>query len=227
MRILVVEDEPKVASFLQKGLSEQSYAVDVAHDGEEGELMALSNPYDLVILDVMLPKKSGLDVCHTLRKHLPQLPILLLTALDEGQDVVTGLNRGADDYLTKPFTFEVLVARIRALLRRAQASRELDAKLSCGDLEMDMMAKTVIRAGKRITLTAREFALLNYLLMKKGRVVSRVDILEKVWETRFDTDTNIVDVYINFLRKKVDKPFDSKLIHTVTGMGYVLRESED
>jgi two-component system, OmpR family, copper resistance phosphate regulon response regulator CusR len=226
MRILVVEDEPKVASFLQKGLSEQSYTVDVAHDGLEGETMALQHTYDLVVLDVMLPKKSGLEVCNVLRKTYPQLPILLLTALDDRQDVVTGLNRGADDYLTKPFTFDVLLARIRALLRRAQATREVDAKLRCDDLEMDLLAKTVTRAGKRITLTSREFGLLSHLLMQKGRVVSRVDILEKVWDTSFDTDTNIVDVYINFLRKKMDKPFENKLIHTVTGMGYVLREPE-
>jgi two-component system, OmpR family, copper resistance phosphate regulon response regulator CusR len=226
MRILVVEDEPKVASFLQKGLTEQSYTVDVAHDGLEGETMALQHTYDLVVLDVMLPKKSGLEVCNVLRKTYPQLPILLLTALDDGQDVVTGLNRGADDYLTKPFTFDVLLARLRALLRRAQATREVDAKLRCDDLEMDLLAKTVTRAGKRITLTSREFGLLSHLLMQKGRVVSRVDILEKVWDTSFDTDTNIVDVYINFLRKKMDKPFENKLIHTVTGMGYVLREPE-
>jgi two-component system, OmpR family, copper resistance phosphate regulon response regulator CusR len=226
MRILVVEDEPKVASFLQKGLTEQSYTVDVAHDGLEGETMALQHTYDLVVLDVMLPKKSGLEVCNVLRRTYPQLPILLLTALDAGQDVVTGLNRGADDYLTKPFTFDVLLARIRALLRRAQATREVDAKLRCDDLEMDLLAKTVTRAGKRISLTAREFGLLSHLLMQKGRVVSRVDILEKVWDTSFDTDTNIVDVYINFLRKKMDKPFENKLIHTITGMGYVLREPE-
>lgn len=226
MRILVVEDEPKLASFLQRGLQAESFTVDVATDGLQGERMAQDQPYDLVVLDVMLPKKTGLEVCWTLREAYPALPILMLTALDQPAEVVKGLNRGADDYLTKPFQLEVLVARIRALLRRAQASSELDAKLRCADLELDLLAKTVTRAGQKITLTAREFALLNYLLVRKGRVVSRMDILEKVWETSFDTDTNVIDVYINFLRKKIDKPFPEKLIHTVVGMGYVLREPE-
>ncbi|MBX3101007.1 MAG: response regulator transcription factor [Bacteroidetes bacterium] len=226
MRILVVEDEPKLASFLERGLKQEGFAVDVATDGLQAESMTEENPYDLVVLDVMLPTKSGLEVCRKLRETLPRLPILMLTALDKPSAVVQGLNRGADDYLTKPFQFEVLVARIRALLRRAQVSTEMDAKLSCADLEIDLIAKTVTRAGEKISLTAREFMLLNYLLVRKGRIVSRMDILEKVWETSFDTDSNIVEVYINFLRKKIDKPFATKLLHTVVGMGYVLREPD-
>jgi two-component system, OmpR family, copper resistance phosphate regulon response regulator CusR len=224
MRILVVEDEPKLASFLERGLRAEGFVVDVANDGLQGENEALKQHYDLVVLDIMLPHKSGLEVCRSLREAQPTLPILMLTALDQPSAVVQGLNRGADDYLTKPFQLEVLVARIRALLRRAQASTELDAKLRCADLEMDLLTKIVTRAGDKIALTAREFALLNYLLVRKERVVNRMDILEKVWETSFDTDSNVVEVYINFLRKKIDKPFETKLIHTVVGMGYVLRE---
>lgn len=226
MRILVVEDEPRLASFLERGLQAEGFAVDVATDGAQGERMALDNPYDLVVLDVMLPKKSGLEVCWSLREAYHALPILMLTSLDQPGEVVKGLNRGADEYLTKPFQLEVLVAHIRALLRRAQASREVDAKLRCADLEMDLLAKTVTRAGQKIRLTAREFALLNFLMVRKGRIVNRMDILEKVWETSYDGDTNVVDVYITFLRKKLDKPFETKLIHTIVGMGYVLREPD-
>jgi two-component system copper resistance phosphate regulon response regulator CusR len=227
MRILVIEDEPRVASFIQKGLAEQAYNVDVALDGKDGEQMALKEKYDLVVLDVMLPKKSGIDICISLRKEHPSLPILMLTALDSTEDTVKGLNAGADDYLAKPFEFAELLARVRALLRRAQATRESNNLISCADLVMDTSAKTVRRQEKLIELTAREFSLLEYLLINKGRVVSRVDILERVWDTNFDTNTNVVDVYINFLRKKMDKPFDVKLINTVTGMGYVLKEPEE
>lgn len=224
MRLLIVEDEPKLAAFIQRGLIEQSFVVDVAGDGREGEEMARRTSYDLVILDLMLPRRSGLEVCQALRATYPQLPILILTALDGSADTVKGLNAGADDYLTKPFEFAVLLARVRALLRRSHASRERNGLLQCADLVLDTVSKSVRRGDVSITLTAREFALLEYLLTHRGRVVSRVDILEHVWDTSFDPGTNVVDVYINFLRKKVDKPFATKLIHTVTGMGYVLRD---
>lgn len=224
MRVLVVEDDPKLASFIQRGLAEQSFQVDVALDGRQGEIMARATPYDLVILDLMLPKRSGLDVCRELRATYPYLPILILTALDSSEDTVRGLNAGADDYLSKPFEFAVLLARVRALIRRSHASREQNGLLSCADLVLDTVSKSVRRGEVAISLTAREFALLEFLLMHHGRVVSRVEIIEHVWDTSFDSGTNVVDVYINFLRKKIDKPFTHKLIHTVTGMGYVLRD---
>ncbi|PJJ59790.1 response regulator [Hymenobacter chitinivorans] len=224
MKILLVEDEPKVASFLHKGLTEQTHAVDIATDGVTGLRLALSNPYDLLILDNLLPGLSGLEVCRQVRTQNSSVPILMLTALGETDDKIRGLDAGADDYLVKPFAFQELLARIRALVRRRHEAPTGETLLRLADLTLDPSRKLVQRAGQPIQLTAREFALLEYLLRNQGRVVSRVDILEQVWETSFDTGSNVIDVYINFLRKKVDKDFTPKLIHTLVGMGYVLRE---
>lgn len=225
MKILLVEDEPKVASFIKKGLEEQVYEVDQAYDGVFGVKLALQQEYDLIILDLILPHKNGLEVCRELRQHKLSVPILMLTALGSTDDKITGLDAGADDYLTKPFEFKELLARIRALTRRTSENISGE-KLGIADLEMDLVTKTVTRAGKPVNLTAREFALLYFLLRNKGRVLSRVDITEQVWETSFDTGSNVIDVYINFLRKKIDKGQTNKLIHTLVGMGYVLREQE-
>ncbi|WP_187261559.1 response regulator [Pontibacter beigongshangensis] len=223
MKILLIEDEPKVASFIKKGLEEQAYEVDLAYDGFFGVKLALQHEYDLVILDLILPNVSGLDICRQIRKQNNIVSILMLTALGTTDDKIVGLDAGADDYLTKPFEFKELLARIRALNRRSSDVAPAE-KLLVGDLEMDMVKKTVTRSGQQITLTAREFSLLYYLLRNKGRVVSRVDIVENVWETSFDTGSNVIDVYINFLRKKIDKNFSNKLIHTMVGMGYVLKD---
>lgn len=224
MKILLVEDEPKVAAFLQKGLTEQQHAVDVATDGPIGLRMALAGTYDLIILDNLLPGLSGLDVCRQVRAQNSAVPILMLTALGETDDKIRGLDAGADDYLVKPFAFQELLARLRALVRRRPEASGNAAVLFLADLTLDPSSKRVQRAGQPIQLTAREFSLLEYLLRHKGRVISRVDILEHVWETSFDTGSNVIDVYINFLRKKIDKDFNPKLIHTLVGMGYVMKE---
>ncbi|WP_400191516.1 response regulator [Hymenobacter sp. B81] len=226
MKILLVEDEPKVAAFLQKGLTEQTHNVDIASDGLLGLRLALANPYDLIILDQLLPGLSGLEVCREVRNHDTRVPILMLTALGETDDKIRGLDAGADDYLVKPFAFQELLARIRALVRRRQEAPAQLPVLRLADLALDPISKMVTRAGQPVQLTAREFALLHYLLRNQGRVVSRVDILEHVWETSFDTGSNVIDVYINFLRKKIDKDFTPKLIHTLVGMGYVLKEGD-
>ncbi|GAB3197138.1 DNA-binding response OmpR family regulator [Pontibacter aydingkolensis] len=223
MNILVIEDEPNVAAFIRKGLQEQSYEVDVVHDGLSGKRHALRKDYDLIILDIILPGCSGLEVCRDIRQDNPLVPILMLTALGTTDDVVTGLNAGADDYLTKPFKFKELQARVLALLRRSNLSQE-SSQLQVADLTMNLNAKTVHRAGREIKLTAKEFALLEYFIRNKGRVLSRIDLLENVWELNFDLNSNVVEVYVNYLRNKIDKDFDCKLLHTVIGMGYVLKE---
>ena len=223
MRILLVEDEPKVAAFIKKGLEEQAYEVDQAYDGFFGKKLALENDYDLIILDVILPQKNGLEVCKEIRQIKPGVSILMLTALGSTDDKILGLDSGADDYLVKPFVFQELVARIRALTRRSYDAPANEI-LRLADLELNLTKKTVTRSGTPLNLTAREFALLHYLMRNKERVVSRVDIIEQVWETSFDTGSNVIDVYINFLRKKIDKDFSPKLIHTLVGMGYVLKE---
>lgn len=225
MKILLIEDEPKVSSFIKKGLEEQNYEVDQAYDGNFGVKMALQHDYDLIILDIILPHMNGLDVCREIRKHNTMVSILMLTALGSTDDKITGLDAGADDYLTKPFEFKEMLARIRAVSRRSSES-SMGERLAIADLEMDTAKKTVTRSGKPVNLTAREFALLQYLLRNQGRVVSRVDITEQVWETSFDTGSNVIDVYINFLRKKIDKGHGAKLIHTLVGMGYVLKEQD-
>ncbi|RMG98047.1 MAG: DNA-binding response regulator [Candidatus Dadabacteria bacterium] len=222
MRILVVEDEAKVASFIRKGLEEERYAVDVAGDGEEGLELAELNPYDLIVLDLMLPGLDGFRFIQKLRGQGIATPILVLTARDSVSDKVKGLDLGADDYLTKPFAFAELLARIRALLRRG--TPQTSPVLQVADLTLDPAARRVTRAGKPIELTAKEFALLEYFLRNAGRVLTRTMILEHVWDQSFDSYTNVVDVYVNYLRKKVDQGFEPKLIHTVRGVGYVLRE---
>lgn len=222
MRILVVEDEQKVASFIQKGLQEEGYAVDLALDGEEGLAMALDGVHDLVVLDIMLPKRDGLVVLGELRQRRIQTPVLLLTARDAVADRVTGLDTGADDYLVKPFAFDELLARIRALLRRRSGDRL--ALLTVANLTLDPATREVRRGGRKIELTPKEYALLEYLLRNKGRVLSRALIAQHVWDYAFDSTTNVIDVYINYLRKKVDVDFTPRLIHTVRGAGYVLRE---
>lgn len=225
MRALIIEDEPKVAAFIAEELRKHGFTVDMADDGLDGERQALAQRYDIILLDWMLPKLNGIEVCRAIRAGNPHVPILMLTALDGVEEQVKGLGAGADDYLAKPFDIAVLLARVNALIRRAQG-RGTDKLLVCGDLVMDHEAKRVTRAGREMRLTAREYALLHYLLERKGKVTRRDDILDHVWDTGFETESNVVDVYINMLRRKVDKPFGRPLIHTVTGMGYVLRESE-
>lgn len=224
MRILIIEDEPSVSSFIKKGLEENGYNTEQAFDGLTGIRLASQNVYDLILLDIIMPGINGLEVCEKLRKEVGyKNPIIMLTALGTSDDVVTGLNNGADDYIAKPFKFKELLARINALIRRSKSSYDKN-DLTINDLHIDLDSKEVKRKGTLIKLTAREFNLLVYLTRNKGKVLSRMDILENVWEINFDLGTNVVDVYMNYLRKKVDKKFGHKLLHTVVGMGYVLKE---
>ena len=222
MRLLVVEDEKKVASFIKQGLEEEGYAVDVALDGEKGLEMALDRVHDLIILDISLPKRDGLQVLKKLRQQRVNIPVLLLTVRETIEDKILGLDAGADDYLTKPFAFQELVARVRALLRRRAEAEP--ALLQVADLILDPARRVVSRGGEKIELTAKEMALLEYLMSNHGRVLTRTQMIEHVWNYDFDTTTNIIDVYINYLRKKVDSGRAPKLIHTVRGVGYVLKE---
>ncbi len=224
MNILLVEDEPKVADFIKKGLQEQHYNVELTYDGLFGEKLALEKEFDLVILDVILPHISGLEVCRRIRSFKPDLPILMLTALGTTKDKVLGFDAGVDDYLVKPFHFDELQARIKALTRRKLLTTPAIV-YKIADLEVDSYRKTVHRAGKEILLTAKEFALLELLITNKNRVLSRSFIAEAVWGIDFNRGTNVIDVYINYLRTKVDKGFSSQLIHTVIGMGYTLKET--
>lgn len=221
MRILIVEDEKKVANFIKKGLQQEGYAADIAHDGEEALENATTFDYDAMVLDLMLPKQSGLDVLRTIRTTKPKLAVLVLTAKGSLEDKVTGFNAGADDYLIKPFAFAELSARIRALLRRGAAK---DNKLKVGDLEMDTSTRQVRRAGQSIDLKLKEYALLEFLLRHAHRAVTRTMIVEHVWDIHFDSISNVVDVHINSLRNKIDKGFDLPLIHTVRGVGYMLTD---
>jgi len=221
MRILLVEDEKKIAAYIARGLKEKSYAVDVSHDGEDGVYRAEINPYDLIILDVMLPGRDGIAICRELRNKEIDVPILMLTARDGLDDKIKGLDSGADDYLTKPFAFSELLARIRALLRRQRADKS--CLLRIADLELDQLAHRVRRRGEEIQLTSTEYALLEYLLLNANQVVTRTMISEHVWHEGFDSFTNIIDVYINYLRNKIDKPYEKKLIQTVHGAGYILK----
>lgn len=226
MKVLVVEDEPKVASFLKQGLEEQAFAVTIAYDGFFGKKMALDNYYDVIVLDLLIPYINGIDLCKQLRAEGLKAPIMMLTALGSTDDKVLGLEAGADDYLVKPFEFRELVARLRALSNRYTDNLQDQKVLKLADLELDLYKKVVRRGGKSIDLTAKEFSLLEYLLRNKNRVISRAEIAEKVWDVNFDTGTNIIDVYINFLRKKVDKEFSLKLIYTMVGMGYIMKEPD-
>ncbi len=221
MRILIVEDEKKVAGFIKKGLEEETYAVDAAHDGEEGFHLASMNQYDMIILDLMLPNMDGLEVLTRLRDKKINTPILLLTAKDAIEDKVTGLNKGADDYLTKPFAFSELLARVRSLLRGGQADTKTELKV--GDLSLDLVSHKVNRKGEEIELTGKEYSLLEYFMRNEGKVLTRTMIAEHVWDYNFDTFTNVIDVYVNHLRKKIDKQYPAKLLHTLRGVGYVMR----
>jgi len=218
MRILVVEDDRKVGAFLQKGLREEQYAVDLCRDGTEAVYQAQVNPYDAIILDVMLPGKDGFTICRELRENAVLTPILMLTAKDAIQDKVTGLSLGADDYLTKPFSFSELLARIRALLRRNQDYKA--GELKVGDLVLDPLRRVVNRAGKKISLTGKEYALLEYLMRNKGRILTPTMIIEHVWDRNYDGASNVVNVYISHLREKIDRDFDQDLIQTYRGHGF-------
>jgi two-component system copper resistance phosphate regulon response regulator CusR len=222
MRILIVEDNPRMAGVIRQGLVENGYAVDIANTGEDGEHMAAAEPYDLVILDIMLPDQDGIQVCRNLRRRKITTPVLMLTALSTTGDKVKGLDAGSDDYLTKPFEFDELLARIRALLRRGEAQEA--SRLKFADLEIDLLTRAVIRADKHIKLTTKELALLEYFMRNPNRVLTRTSIGEHVWDMNFDSDSNVIDVYVSMLRRKVDKGFDKRLIHTIIGTGYCLRE---
>lgn len=220
----MVEDEAKTLQLIKQGLEQHNIEVDIAYDGLMGLTLAQRNPYDLLITDIILPEINGLNLCRKLRESGFETPILLLTALSTTTDIITGLDAGADDYLGKPFEFSELMARIRALTRRNKAIVVPSNILRVADLELNQDTKQVKRAGKEILLTAKEFNLLELLMRHPGRVISKVELAEKIWEITFDTGTNVIEVYVNFLRKKVDKDFDKKLIHTQIGMGYVIKE---
>lgn len=224
MKILLVEDEVKTLQLIKQGLEQHNIEVDIAYDGLMGLTLAQRNPYDLLITDIILPEINGLNLCRKLRESGFETPILLLTALSTTADIITGLDAGADDYLGKPFEFSELMARIRALTRRNKTIATPSNVLRVSDLELNQDTKQVKRAGKEILLTAKEFNLLELLMRHPGRVISKVELAEKIWDVTFDTGTNVIEVYVNFLRKKVDKDFDKKLIHTQIGMGYVIKE---
>ena len=222
MRILLIEDDVTIARLLKEGLEYESYAIDVAHDGSEGYRTAAADEYDVIILDIMLPEMNGYEVCRALRNDGNKTPILMLTARDTERDIVEGLGTGADDYLAKPFSFDVLLARIRALLRRP--NEKLEEILQIGDLKLDPSSKKVTRASQEISLTAKEYGVLEYLMRNKGKVLSKEQIISHVWDFDADVLPNNVELFIMFLRRKIDKPFKSKLIHTVSGFGYKLEE---
>lgn len=223
MNILLVEDESSVVSVVQRGLSEQGVTVSVALDGSTGLQMARAHHFDVIILDIMLPGINGLEVCKTLRKDAINTPILMLTALGSTQNIVTGLDSGADDYLTKPFKITELYARIKALSRRKGNAIREENTIKIGGLEMNTVSKTVYRDGILLTLTATEYKLLEYFMRNSNKVLSRMEILEHVWDINFNLGTNVVDVYVNYLRKKVDKNFEPKMLQTLVGMGYILK----
>ncbi|KYP13560.1 response regulator transcription factor [Flavihumibacter sp. CACIAM 22H1] len=223
--ILLVEDEKKIAETLKKGLEEQNYQVEIAGDGDTGRLLFDNQNYDLILLDINLPGMNGYELLQHIRGVNQQVPVLMLTALGSTEDKIEGFNSGADDYIVKPFDFAELVVRIRALIKRAQQAAPVGKSLRINDLVINLDSKEVSRAGKPIQLTAKEFQLLEYMIRNKNRVVSRADIALNVWDIDFDTGTNVIDVYVNFLRKKIDRDYEQKLIHTQVGMGYVLKEN--
>lgn len=222
MKILLVEDEDRLASFIRKGISAEGYEVEVAYDGLMGLSLFRKNNYDIILLDVNLPHINGFELCQLIRADNESVPVLMLTALDSLADKADGFNAGADDYLAKPFEFQELLLRLRALTRRSGTKPKQVLRLA--DLELNLDTKTVTRAGQRIDLTTREYSLMEYLMLNKGKIISRVDISERVWSLDFDSSTNVIDVYVSYLRKKIDKGFSTKLLHTIVGMGYVLRE---
>jgi heavy metal response regulator len=221
VRILVVEDEKKISDFIKRGLKEEGYSVDIASDSAEGDYLASTETYDLIVLDLMLPGMDGISLCRKLRNENNITPVIMLTAKDSLKDKVTGLDAGADDYLTKPFAFEEFLARIRVLLRKRDTSHT--TKLQVRDLVLDLLTHRVTRAGKDIELTTKEYALLEFLMRNAGTVVTRTMISEHVWDISFDTYTNVIDVYINYLRNKIDRDQKNKMIHTLRGRGYVLK----
>ena len=225
MNLLVIEDEQKTANTLKKGLEESGYNVDVAYDGAAGLSLSQKNSYQLIISDIIMPKMNGVALCQQIRNERPGIPILFLSALDTKDDVVNGLNSGADDYLTKPFDFRELLARIKILTRRADTSLAYALTLNFADVQMNLKDRTVIRSGKTIELTTKEFKLLEYFIRRPNTVVSRADLSRDIWNIDFNTGTNMVEVYINYLRNKIDKPFSKKLIHNIHGIGYILKES--
>jgi two-component system, OmpR family, copper resistance phosphate regulon response regulator CusR len=225
MKILLIEDERKTIQFIKKGLEENGYKVDTAEDGKSGKNLAFRNQYNLIITDVILPELNGRELCKELRTAKIETPILMLTALGDTDDVVAGLDSGADDYLAKPFEFKELLARIRSLTKRQPQVQVNENQLRIADLVLDINDRSVTRAGKKIDLTTKEFSLLEYFLRNQGRVIPRAELSKHVWNVDFDTGTNMVEVYVNYLRKKIDKDFDGKLIHTQFGMGYILKEA--
>lgn len=225
--VLLVEDEVKVSAFIKKGLEESGYSVAQAFDGEQARQMFQSGKWDLFIIDIKLPNQNGYEVSKFIRQSNTQVPILMLTALSSTDDKLAGFESGADDYLVKPFELRELLARMKALLKRATVSSSEPAILQVEQLTLNSHTKEVRRGDKKITLTAKEFSLLEYLMRNQRRVISRAELAEKIWDITFDTGTNVIDVYINFLRKKVDKDFEKKLIHTYIGMGYTLREPDE
>ncbi len=224
LRLLVVEDEKTLANLIKEGLEEEGFSVDVAYDGQEGLFMAQNEPFDLVVLDIMLPETDGIEILKSMRKNKINTPVLMLTAKSDVEDKVSALNIGADDYLTKPFSFDELLARIKAVLRRN--FKEASNIIRIADLKLDLSTREVERAGKKIDLTAREYALLEYLVLNKNRLLTRTDITEHIYNYEFDFDSNVVDVTVTRLRKKIDKDFEKKLIHTVRGAGYMIKEEE-
>ena len=224
MSVLIIEDEPKVAAFIEKGLNELGFYTSVAFNGTEGLEKAKKNPFEVILLDVNLPDVNGFEICQAVRDQGLDVRILMLTAFGSLQDKVNGFDAGADDYLVKPFEFAELVARIKALKKRGSLDKKHHTILKAKDLEMDLHLKKVTRSGNSVDLTAKEFQLLEYLMLNKGRVVSKAEIARTVWDIHFETGTNVIEVYINFLRKKIDKNYDDKLLQTKVGMGYVLND---
>ncbi len=224
-QILLIEDEQRIADLIKRGLEEQGFAVTIAYDGLTGKKLALGNQYDIIITDIILPNINGIDLCKQIRNTKPDIPIIMLTALGTTDDKVEGFDAGADDYLVKPFELRELHVRIRALLKRHQNKSNLQGfVLKYADIELNLHTKIVKRTGKEIELTPKELKLLEYMMQNPERVLSRVEIAEKVWETTFDTGTNFIDVYINYLRKKIDKDFPEKLIHTKPGLGFIFKK---
>jgi two-component system copper resistance phosphate regulon response regulator CusR len=225
MRILLIEDEPKTLAFIRKGLEENGYAVDTAADGLEGLRLAMAGTHQIIISDIVLPGMSGIQLCRQIREMHNETPLLMLTALGGVGHVVEGLDSGADDYLVKPFEFQELLARIRTLTKRGAVVLQGNQVLTLADLELNLQTRVVKRGGREIQLTAREYALLEFLLRNKGRVLSRQEIVRQVWGLDFDTGTNMVEVYVNYLRRKIDRDFPEKLIHTQFGLGYVMKQT--
>ncbi len=227
MKILLVEDEPKLLEFLKLGLNENGYVTETSVDGLDGERLAKTGNYAVIILDVNLPTKNGFEICSELRKNNIQTPVLMLTALSNTENKLHGFEVGADDYLAKPFEFLELLARIKSLIKRNNEITKPKELLRFADIELDLSTKTALRGGNKIVLTAKEFLLLEYFLKHKNRVISRSELAQNVWDIDFDTGTNVIDVYVNFLRKKIDKNYSQKLIHTQVGFGYILKEDKN